>query len=337
MKSDIAIIGAGLTGMTAAEMLTENGYGCEIFEKSRGLGGRMSTKRKNWGWLDLGAQYFTARNSGFKTTVQKWIERGVVEPWRATMLTYDGNRLMSSPDDTVRYVGTPKINAMFEKWKTDPEYNVIKETKIISIKPRQKNYLLIDDKGAEYGPFSAVISTLPYDQATEVFNEQIKRDEFSSAYRMAPTWAVGFQFEQPVEVKTYTDIGGIFVKQSKLSWISHNSSKPGRRQHEANDTWILHFNANWSAKYITASESWINTQAIEEFEKILGQKAMNVSNQITHRWKYARNAEKNIPENPGFLTTEYSNCYVAGDWTLGGRIENAFLSGRAIARQLMKL
>ena len=39
----IAIIGAGISGLTAAKVLEENGYSSTIFEQSEGIGGRLKT------------------------------------------------------------------------------------------------------------------------------------------------------------------------------------------------------------------------------------------------------------------------------------------------------
>ena len=62
MTVPIAIIGTGIAGLSAAQALTEAGHVVQIFDKSRGSGGRMSSKRSDAGALDMGAQYFTARD-----------------------------------------------------------------------------------------------------------------------------------------------------------------------------------------------------------------------------------------------------------------------------------
>ena len=61
---NIAIIGAGLSGLIAARELAKNND-VTIFEKARGVGGRMATRRANNlkfdGFnFDHGTQYFTA-------------------------------------------------------------------------------------------------------------------------------------------------------------------------------------------------------------------------------------------------------------------------------------
>ena len=52
MTERIAIIGAGLAGLSAARALTAAGHTPVVFEKSRGLGGRLATRRTEFGPID---------------------------------------------------------------------------------------------------------------------------------------------------------------------------------------------------------------------------------------------------------------------------------------------
>ena len=66
----VAIIGAGLAGLSCAQALVQAGYQVHVFDKSRGPSGRMSTRRAEdhagpW-QCDRGAQYFTARDATFR-------------------------------------------------------------------------------------------------------------------------------------------------------------------------------------------------------------------------------------------------------------------------------
>ena len=74
----VAVIGAGIAGISAARHLHEAGISVDIFDKSRGSGGRMSSKRTEQGEFDVGTQYFTARNSAFRAAVEHWQEQGWV-------------------------------------------------------------------------------------------------------------------------------------------------------------------------------------------------------------------------------------------------------------------
>ena len=67
MSAPIAIIGTGIAGLSAAHALQAAGQDVQLFDKGHGSGGRMASKRSEAGALDLGAQYFTARDRRFST------------------------------------------------------------------------------------------------------------------------------------------------------------------------------------------------------------------------------------------------------------------------------
>jgi len=70
-KLNIAIIGAGIAGLACATRLQQAGHNVSVFEKSRGLGGRMSPRRTDQWQCDHGAQYFTARTPEFLAQVRR--------------------------------------------------------------------------------------------------------------------------------------------------------------------------------------------------------------------------------------------------------------------------
>ena len=79
--SDVIVIGAGLSGLTAARDLRAAGADVVVLEKSRGVGGRAATRRWD-GWpVDHGAQFFTARSEDFRAQVEAWLEQGTCFAW----------------------------------------------------------------------------------------------------------------------------------------------------------------------------------------------------------------------------------------------------------------
>ncbi len=56
----IAVIGAGLAGLTAARTLSKAAHEVTVFDKSRGLGGRLATRRTEAGGIDHGAPWLNA-------------------------------------------------------------------------------------------------------------------------------------------------------------------------------------------------------------------------------------------------------------------------------------
>ena len=61
----IAIIGSGMSAITLAKNLT-NDNSITLFEKSKSVGGRVSTRRSESYEFDHGAQFFTAKSRDFK-------------------------------------------------------------------------------------------------------------------------------------------------------------------------------------------------------------------------------------------------------------------------------
>ena len=77
---DVVIIGAGMSGLICAQVLQHAGLNVAIFEKSRGVGGRMATRRTDTEILtDHGAQYFTVTEPAFQTVFDHWLKSGIVK------------------------------------------------------------------------------------------------------------------------------------------------------------------------------------------------------------------------------------------------------------------
>jgi renalase len=112
MNTSIAIIGTGIAGITAAHCLQAAGHSVQLFDKSRGSGGRMASKRSDAGALDLGAQYFTARDRDFVAAVKQWKTRGWVERWMPNLYNAKNGHMSFSPDEQERWVGTPRMSSI---------------------------------------------------------------------------------------------------------------------------------------------------------------------------------------------------------------------------------
>ncbi|MFM9079809.1 MAG: NAD(P)/FAD-dependent oxidoreductase [Opitutaceae bacterium] len=115
---DVVIAGAGLTGLLLARELRAKGRRPLLLEKSRGPGGRMSTKRVEGAVFDQGAQFFTARTPRFAAEIEAWCEAGVAAPW---------------PDGApYRYVGRPAMNAVGKHLSAGLE--IRREAKVLAVK-----------------------------------------------------------------------------------------------------------------------------------------------------------------------------------------------------------
>ena len=78
---DVIVVGAGMAGLAAAGELARAGLTVMVLEKSRGLGGRMATRRFAGAVCDHGAQFFTVRTPPFESIVTAARDAGKVRPW----------------------------------------------------------------------------------------------------------------------------------------------------------------------------------------------------------------------------------------------------------------
>src|SRR5689334_18811616 len=78
----IAVIGAGMAGIACARTLAQAGHNVSVFDKSRGVAGRMSTRSTTFGTFDHGTQYFTVRDPRFARALET--AKGINKAWSAS-------------------------------------------------------------------------------------------------------------------------------------------------------------------------------------------------------------------------------------------------------------
>ena len=327
MKSEdpkIAIIGAGIAGLSCANHLAEKDITATVFEKSKGVGGRTSTRRVDPNLsFDHGAQYFTVRNPILQSFVNTWENLGVVSEWKGRIVKLN-NKEITGTEIIPRYVGTPGMTAMAADLAKDLE--IMRETKIIEVKYSSNQWILKDETGVAYNGFNHLIVALPAPQTAELLaNHAIGK--IASSTPMAPCWAVLVGFEKKLDVPW----DGAFIHDSALSWVARNSSKPGRDA--TKDCWVLHANAEWSAKHLEDSPESVIRLLLESFTNASGENLPAQIYKTAHRWRYSIGGSF---INPRDLHDESIGLTICGDWVNGGRFEGAFLSGITAAESILK-
>lgn len=324
----IAIVGAGMAGAAAAAELRQHGMMVTVFEKSRGAGGRMSSKRTSYGPLDFGAQYFTARSPKFIKQTESWLQQGHAAPWAFTPYVWDGHRLHASADQQTRYVGIPSMHAPIKALLNDVVLHT--ETRISECDYQQSNdssaqqaqWQLTSSDGAMYCGFDGLVITTPLAQAKQL----IALPELHALpdSLMAPCWALQLVTERTLDVP----IQGIFVQQGPLRWVSCQSAKPSRHV-SGRQIWLVHFTAEFSQANLDIDIQELKALACLELERMFGH-ALQVDDMFAQRWMYATINDTIINDTfpaHGVLTDMSRQLVIAGDWCAGGRIENAYLTG----------
>jgi predicted NAD/FAD-dependent oxidoreductase len=325
MTVPIAIIGTGIAGLSAAQALHKAGQAYRLFDKSRGAGGRMSSKRSEAGSLDLGAQYFTARDRRFVDQVNQWKSQGLVAEWTPLLYNYHEGQLSLSPDEQTRWVGTPRMGAIAKSMADEPLSTF--NCRITEVFRGKQHWHLLDAEGCSHGPFSHVIVAVPAPQATALLAAAPKLAGVAAGVLMEPTWAIALAFDTPLD----TPMQGCFVQDSALDWLARNRSKPGRDA--SHDTWVLHASSNWSKQHIDLDKEAVIEQLHGAFAELANCAMPAPAFSLAHRWLYARPASNH---EWGALADADLGLYVCGDWCLSGRVEGAWLSGQEAARRLLE-
>ncbi|MDX1369730.1 NAD(P)/FAD-dependent oxidoreductase [Pseudomonas sp.] len=324
MTAPIAIIGTGIAGLSAAQALHTAGHEVQLFDKSRGSGGRMASKRSDVGALDLGAQYFTARDRRFVDVVQQWQARGWVAEWTPNLYHSKNGQLSASPDEQVRWVGSPRMSAITRAILGALPVHF--SCRITEVFRGAQHWHLQDAEGHSHGPFSHVLIATPAPQASALLATAPKLAGAASSVVMEPTWAVALAFANPLDTK----VDGCFVQDSPLDWLTRNRSKPGRDG--SPETWVLHASSSWSKQHLDMPKEAVIEQLHGAFAELIDCAMPAPIFSLAHRWLYARPASAH---QWGSLADVDLGLYACGDWCLSGRVEGAWLSGQDAARKLL--
>lgn len=320
---DIAVIGAGLAGLSCAQALHAAGRQVHIFDKARGAGGRMATRRTDKLSFDHGAQYFTARDASFQAEVAKWQAQGQVQPWQGRFAAWDGQRLTSS-GDTLRFVGVPGMSSLCRSLLQGLDFTA--QQRLSSLRQVANGWLLRFEDRQELQARQVVLA-LPAPQVALLLPAEHRAAAIAGSVAMSPCWAAMLQLDRALDCP----FDGLFVNSGPLSWAARDSSKPGRREsgHTGGEAWVLHATTAWTNAHIDDTQEQAAAALAAAFSAIVGQKVVAAA-LCSHRWRYA------LADAPLDIACIHEmGLGVAGDWLHGSRVEGAWLSGQALAARML--
>ncbi|MEJ2400730.1 MAG: NAD(P)-binding protein [Xanthomonadales bacterium] len=317
----VAVVGAGLAGLTAARILDEQGFETVVVDKGRGAGGRMSTRRVDEFRFDHGAQYFTARDPRFLRHVVAWRERGLIEAWRPRIAVVGEAPAFEDPS-MERYVAVPGMSAVCSDIAARlPDCRF--EWEAAEAMHSDAGWTLRSTSG-ESLTADALLVAIPPEQARALLGNA-GVDARLGAVEMLPCWTVMAVLDRPL----LPDHDAAFVNAGPLSWIASQDSRPGR---EAAQAWVLHASPEWSQSNLEMTPDNVGAAVLEAAMDLPVAQAVDAAASWVHRWRYSRARE---PLDDGALWFADESLAVAGDWCHGSRVEGAFLSGAAAAGRIL--
>ncbi len=320
--TSVAIVGAGIAGLAcAAGLVAEPGVTLQIFDKGRGPGGRAATRRGDGGFqFDHGLRYVTADDPAFDHVLRIWQNEGRVAPWQARFAVVSANGSTPDADETPRFVGVPKMNALIAAESERVHFS----EQIKAIERRDKTWFLETTGGKAHGPFDWVVLSIPAPQAVTLLGSAPELQLRADKVVYAPCWAAMAAFGEAVAAPFDAARG----EDGPLAWLSRERSKPGRPDREA---WVLHGSAAWSRSHLEEDKDQVAgllLDAMRDTVQRSGGTLPDPTSLTAHRWRYAF-VER--PLGQPALFDQENRIGACGDWCLGPRVEDAWISGRAMA------
>ncbi|MDP5140703.1 MAG: FAD-dependent oxidoreductase [Spirosomaceae bacterium] len=305
------IIGAGMSGLTAATDLQNNGWKVTVLDKGRGVGGRMSTRRIADGRADHGGQYFSAKTPEFQAFTEKLIADNVAAEWQV------------AGKDFARFVGKngmsdiPKFMAKGLDIRTGERANKIEKT--------ASSYIVSADSGNSYET-DALILTSPAPQTIDLLNDvnfEVNNSviEALNSIEYLPCISVMALLNAQTKIPKP---GNLTFENEAIAWIADNTQK-GISEPQ---TVTIHASAAYSQDNLEGNLEEIRDELLSKAAEWVSPESI-VEKQI-HRWRYSL---ANKRYNEPFLAVN-ETLLLGGDGFGIGNIEGAFLSGKAMAAAL---
>ena len=330
-----------MAGITCARTLIQAGHRVTVFEKSSQAGGRTATIDTPYGNFDAGAQYFTVRDARFARAIDT--VSGVCKRWSANavqMLDASGRVVSSSlPQREAHWVASPGMQSLVSTWAEPLVHTgqLICLTQVTHIEADALNptgwQLRTESAGGGqrvYAGFDAVLLAQPAVPAQALLANSAVDSTLSdglSTVAMAPCWTLMLAYPQAVR-PGLTTLGPQWnaarSTHHRIAWLARESSKPGRNVIER---WTVQASPAWSAEHLEDDEARVQAKLLKAFAEITGIRA-TPAHVDTRRWRYAQTTH---PLGRSYLWDASMGLGACGDWCLGHRLEDAFVSGLELA------
>lgn len=346
--TDIVVIGAGMAGLVCTQQLQKAGYSVQIVEKSRGVGGRVATRRLYDTRADHGVGYIKPEGELLQSFVDVLFQEGILQVWTDRVYkisngSYEAITASSSP----YYIAPDGMSAIAKFIAKDLDVHLgQRASKIVyNIAPNADNFWKIITESGEEFSAKALVIAIPAPQAVEVLERSLSTEGFlnkilnksffdklcSADYYPSISVMAGYSNNiNLLEWKALT-----FSDDAVLEWIGVDSSK---RKNSLQPLLVFQSSVNFAQKYLESSDL-----------QSVGQKMLQYAARSTnlvwlenpkfiqvHRWRYA------FPHHPlseTCLSTDTDLPLVCcGDWCGGDLIIGNGINpeglGKAIASGL---
>ncbi len=320
----IAIIGAGLAGLTCATAL-KGMAGVTVFEKSVFVGGRVSRHPFGEYRDHSGEQYITVSNPLFLKIVESWLDAGLLRPWEGWVVELNQGQIVNLDDLTPRYRGEPNMQAIADRLASGLDLR--HSTSVAELdRGDDGSWRLFDDRGGYLGVYDLVVIATAADQVPGLARAAPSIARAAANIDMTLCWSALFDFETSLNLP----FEAAFVLDSPLSWVARLDAP---RPHQDRECWVVHASPEWSAQYAASFRGRVLHALMDAFFEACDLPSRKPLASNVHCWRHA------LPINTlgeDCLFDERASIGACGDWCTAPRIEGAVLSGFSMADRVMK-
>lgn len=319
----VTIIGAGLSGLTAAQTLQDQGFEVAVLEQGRTVGGRLASKHQGSAAFDHGAQFFTTRSETFTNQVNDWVQEGVVSEWC---------RGFNHDDGFARYMSTGGMSQLAKHLAEGLDIHV--RSRVSATVPLEDRWSVMFES-PELAPeeTDAVILACPAPLGLDVLraggallDPTAKKTAEGIGYHRvlacmvtvddAPDLGPTGALQQPDD-PTFS-----FIANNQVKGISTDLAITFHLSHQASE-------AFWSVK-----DKKMQTALADNLKSVLG--SAKIKQFSVKRWNHAGPVQA-IADRALLISTTPRPVLLCGDAFGGPKVEGAYLSGLAAAEKMASL
>lgn len=329
----VAVIGAGLAGAAAARRLADAGHRVQVFDKARGPGGRLATRRAEWTdrndvsritRLDHGAPGFCATNPRFAAAVADAVVAGWLMPWRPTLAPG------SEPLEDAHFTVTPEL----PRWSREllDGISCAWSSPIDGLLRGSGLWRLRSRGSVLSAEFDQVLLAMPPVQAAPLLIPHAPGWARTAAkVAMQPCWTL-MGISEPTRAPLGWDAAR--PPAGPLAWIVRNEARPGRECRDDEIHWVVHARSDWSAERLESPGEQVQDELEAAVDDWIGE-SLRWKHAVVHRWRYALPPVDRVDPAAVHWWDRVHGLGVCGDFLGGSGVEGAWLSGTTLADAML--
>lgn len=343
MPRKIAIVGAGISGLSAAWALGGKGHEVTVYEKSRGVSGRAASRTRHGVRFDHGANYIKISSETFRRLIFEELPSEDLIEIKGDIWTFDGKGTLSPGDPDLnsesRWTYQSGISTLGKNLAACAGVPVVNQAKVERLTLDSSGWTLFDESLDPVGHFDAVLMTPPAPQAATILENSQLPASFEQVASLLSATTFHRQFSVILGIEGELKRPGDFFaminsdREHDIAWLSFENDKPGHVP-PGITVLVVQMSPVWSAAHFEDSpDNWLD-EVIGKTSKLLGCE-LPVTWTDTQRWKFAHPQSK--LEWQDIQAAESHGLFFAGDSLVGkGRVGKAAETGMAAADRILK-